>query len=264
MLFKEYKFLKRQSDSLIELQEEYRNYLIIFKRICGESAKEKIEAESTNSDEKKNSFIVINRKSDYLKQSAIDFLKQHKLEKKINEINHLYSSNTKNCFENNEIKTKRRKIRRSRLKNNFVSLFNRNIKNDGYFMWPLNPNEFWISSFYGRRRLRNRKSNFHYGIDLAAMKGTIVKAAADGIILEACYNSGYGNTILISHDKQYKTRYAHLNSIKVKPGYKVTKGERIGTVGDTGSVRSSGRDASHLHFEVINYGERINPLYVLK
>ncbi len=106
-------------------------------------------------------------------------------------------------------------------------------------------------------------TKYHYGIDMAANKGTPVRAAATGIVLESYWNNGYGNCIIVAHNRKYKTRYAHLNTRRVKIGQKVKRGEVIGTVGDTGLVRKSGKDASHLHFEVYAFGRHINPLTVL-
>ena len=264
MLFSEYRFFRSQSDLLIELQDEYRNYLFILRRICDETQKEKSDiVVDFSTDEKKNSFVVINRKPEYLKQSFVDYLKEQKLGNKLDELKHLRISSDKN-FSKKTIKSKSTLRRKKIIRNDLISLFNKNIKNDGLFMWPLKPKEFWISSFFGRRRMRNKKSSFHHGLDLAALKGTEVKAAADGVVVEAFFSSGYGNTILIVHDKRYKTRYAHLDKIVVKCGTNVKRGERIGTVGDTGFVRSAGNDPSHLHFEIIDFGTRINPLHVLK
>lgn len=103
----------------------------------------------------------------------------------------------------------------------------------------------------------------HKGIDMAAMRGTMVKASAGGKITEARYASGYGNTVLICHGNGYKTRYAHLQKIVVKLYDYVNVGQFIGTVGDTGFIRKRGKDGSHLHFEVYHGTHLINPLTVL-
>ena len=140
------------------------------------------------------------------------------------------------------------------------------------FAWPVKVCECWISSLYGRRG-----SGFHYGVDLAASKGTFVFAAADGYIEKierSNKNQGYGNMILIDHhNSAYKTRYAHLNSIEkhlehqFKEGKKVhvKKGQKIGTVGATGNVirKNSSTDPSHLHFEIYKGKDHIDPLKYL-
>lgn len=137
------------------------------------------------------------------------------------------------------------------------------ITQDFTFHWPLELHHFWISSLFGARKQANGSPGFHSGVDLAAMKGTPVKAAASGTIIQAQYLPGYGNSILIQHNKYYRTRYAHLHTMNVVEGQKVSQGQKIGTVGATGSVRKSGRDASHLHFEIYHNGTHVNPLRYL-
>lgn len=140
---------------------------------------------------------------------------------------------------------------------------NKQVVQDFTFHWPLELHHFWLSSLFGARKKANGKPGFHYGIDLAAMKGTPIKAAAVGTIVQAQFVPGYGNNILIQHNKYYRTRYAHLDKINVTVGQKVAQGQKIGTVGDSGSVRKSGRDASHLHFEIYHNGSHVNPLRYL-
>ncbi len=131
------------------------------------------------------------------------------------------------------------------------------------FRWPLKKNEFWLSSFFGPRRKPDRSWGFHYGIDMAALKGTLVYPAARGTVLYAGFQRGYGNTVLISHSQRYTTRYAHLDTICTFKGAAVHPEKVIGTVGDTGYTITRGRDASHLHFEVADRGKQINPLPLL-
>lgn len=131
------------------------------------------------------------------------------------------------------------------------------------FMWPLEQNAFWLSSYFGPRKKPGGGTKFHYGIDMAALKGTPVYAAADGKVIEAEHARGYGNTIIVKHNETYQTRYAHLHKILVTVGDQVKKGDCIGQVGDTGSVRKSGSDASHLHFEVYVAGKKMDPMRYL-
>ena len=100
---------------------------------------------------------------------------------------------------------------------------------------------------------------------MASLKGTPVYAAYTGIIVAARYSKGYGNNIVIAHSPKYRTRYAHLKKVLVKVGQKVKRGDLIGQVGDTGYVRSSnGKDASHLHFELMAFGKKINPMSFIR
>lgn len=134
--------------------------------------------------------------------------------------------------------------------------------NKSIFSWPVCQDSFWISSFFGPRRM-GRFVKMHTGIDLAALKGTPVKAAAGGKIIKACYEPGYGNNIVIEHNRKYKTRYAHLDDILVEQGQIVRREQKIGTVGDTGFVQAEGTIASHLHFEVYTFNKQVNPILYL-
>jgi murein DD-endopeptidase MepM/ murein hydrolase activator NlpD len=131
------------------------------------------------------------------------------------------------------------------------------------FAWQVPRTSFWISSRFGPRKKEDGSWGFHYGVDLAAPKGTPVCAADAGIVVESGYSTrGYGNTVVISHAKgAYHTRYAHLNRILVCVGQTVILGTRIGFVGDTGYVR--GENGTHLHFEIKKCGRPVDPLKML-
>ena len=97
---------------------------------------------------------------------------------------------------------------------------------------------------------------FHKGQDIGMERGKPVYASGDATVERADYNmNGYGNEVLLDHGYGYKTRYAHLDSILVKVGESVKRGERIGTVGSTG--KSTG---PHLHYEVYYLGRAVNPM----
>lgn len=133
------------------------------------------------------------------------------------------------------------------------------------FSWPVDPKDFWVSSPFGPRRKPNGTWALHAGVDLAACRGTPVRASREGRVIKATYSSGYGNYILIEHSKKYQTRYAHLDKILVRVGQSVCAGDYIGRVGSTGFVRRSrwGSSGSHLHFEVYVYGKAKNPFCFL-
>ncbi len=99
----------------------------------------------------------------------------------------------------------------------------------------------------------------HGGQDFATRTGTPVYVTGDGVVEKTGMHLwGYGNEIVIDHGYGYQTRYAHLNTIEVAPGMKLHRGDRIGTVGNTG--KSTG---AHLHYEVIYKGNRVNPMNFL-
>jgi len=91
----------------------------------------------------------------------------------------------------------------------------------------------------------NQERRFHYGQDISARRGTPIHAAADGVVQYAKRRSSFGLVVAIDHGFGYKTLYAHMDKMDVAAGDRVTRGQKIGEVGNTG--RSTG---PHLHFEV--------------
>ncbi|PRR82190.1 peptidoglycan DD-metalloendopeptidase family protein [Clostridium vincentii] len=106
-----------------------------------------------------------------------------------------------------------------------------------------------ITSLFGKRWGR-----MHNGMDIGNDTGDPVYSAIDGVVKECYYENGYGNKIVIEHDNNIMTVYAHLNEFKTTVGAEVKKGDLIGNVGNTGN--STG---PHLHFEVRVNGVPINP-----
>lgn len=135
------------------------------------------------------------------------------------------------------------------------------LRNEYPCIYPLDKGTYHISSRFGPRKRANGSWGFHYGLDMAAPKGTPVKAAAQGVVVEAKFTKGFGNMVLIAHSNKLKTRYAHLSKIDVRAGELVEQGQCVGRVGNTGFTR--GKNGVHLHFEVLIYGKQINPLSFL-
>jgi murein DD-endopeptidase MepM/ murein hydrolase activator NlpD len=104
-----------------------------------------------------------------------------------------------------------------------------------------------------------RRPAFHSGLDFTGGYRSAVGATAPGTVSFTGVRSGYGNTVEIDHGKGFKTRYAHLAGIAVRPGQRVALGQRIGAMGSTG--RSTG---VHLHYEVWVNGRAQNPSRFLK
>jgi murein DD-endopeptidase MepM/ murein hydrolase activator NlpD len=113
-----------------------------------------------------------------------------------------------------------------------------------------------INNEYGFRRnpFGGRSYEFHAGLDIDGEKGDIVVAPANGTVLKAGWNSGYGNLIEINHGGGLTTRYGHLSKVNVKVGDIIERGQEIGLVGSTG--RSTG---PHLHYELRLNEKSINP-----
>ncbi len=113
----------------------------------------------------------------------------------------------------------------------------------------------YISSRYGfRRDPFTGHKRMHQGIDFAGRKGTPVHTVAGGVVQFVGRKGGYGNVVEVDHGNGLVSRYAHLNSTRVKTDQVVNKGEKIASVGSTG--RSTG---PHLHLEVLKKGIRQNP-----
>lgn len=103
----------------------------------------------------------------------------------------------------------------------------------------------------------------HTGIDIKAEKTTVVKAAEEGTVTAIKNDPRYGITVIIEHSGGYETRYANLLTAEfVTVGEKVTKGQTIGTVGDTGAFEIL--DEPHLHFELLKDGEYQDPTSIIK
>jgi murein DD-endopeptidase MepM/ murein hydrolase activator NlpD len=129
------------------------------------------------------------------------------------------------------------------------------IKN--YFDFPVRAA---ITSPFGyRMHPIFRVRSFHSGVDLGARHGTPIKASNGGLIIYAGWYSGYGKTVIVSHNNGKSTLYAHMDRLNVANGDKVCQGQVIGYVGSTGY--STG---PHLHFEYRYNGQPQNPLAVLR
>lgn len=113
---------------------------------------------------------------------------------------------------------------------------------------------FRFTSGFGQRWGR-----LHAGTDFAGPVGTPIYATADGVVVSASWSSGYGRLIKIQHEFGIETRYAHLNAMNVSVGQRVSRGQRIGDMGNSG--RSTG---PHLHYEVRVGGSPVNPMIYIR
>lgn len=120
------------------------------------------------------------------------------------------------------------------------------------FAMPVVDGFRWTSGF------GPRWGRMHEGVDMAGPVGTPIYATADGVVVHAGWSSGYGRLIKIQHEFGIETRYGHLNAIRVEVGQRVSRGDRIGDMGNSG--RSTG---PHLHYEIRVGGEALNPMIYL-
>ncbi|MDA9774005.1 M23 family metallopeptidase [Saprospiraceae bacterium] len=123
---------------------------------------------------------------------------------------------------------------------------------------PLEANK--ITSGFGDRMHPTKKVlKFHKGVDFSAPIGTKVISVEAGRVLEVGEHKMNGKFIVIKHDEEYTTRYLHLSKIDVVVDQVITKGDKIGEVGNTGqSLRP------HLHYEIIKEGKPVDPNAYLK
>ena len=137
-------------------------------------------------------------------------------------------------------------------------------------LWPVNGK---LSSLFGMRTLsmRSKKvaknkgkrkfvtsTRMHTGIDVSAPKGTPIYASFDGVVLFAGIKNGYGESVIIGHNAEHETLYAHMSKIFVSNGQFVHRNQHIGNVGMTGRVTGA-----NLHFETRISGVAYNPLSYL-
>jgi murein DD-endopeptidase MepM/ murein hydrolase activator NlpD len=124
-------------------------------------------------------------------------------------------------------------------------------------IWPVRGQ---ITAGFGQRMDPfSGEGAFHSGVDISVPFGTKVEATADGIVLEAGPESGYGNEILIDHGYGLMTKYGHLSKIFVLVGQELKRGQVIGAVGMTGKTTGP-----HLHYEVHVHDTPVNPAKYLQ
>lgn len=260
-------FFAREARELVRLKEDYANYVLAAKRMIADckAGKEDEVSEATSSKKKKNitpdeEFVVVNRDFDYLRRSAVTYARRRHLAEAVDS---LYGSMSWKAPEQQGLPKKRRKRMRRERQTHLVAVDNNLVamRAEYHFILPLKPGTFRFTSRFGPRRRQNGSWGFHYGLDMAAPKGTPVKAVSHGVVVEARFARGFGNVVVISHSNKVKTRYAHLSKIDVRVGDAVEQGQRVGRVGNTGYTR--GKNGVHLHFEVLVYGKQVNPAYFL-
>jgi murein DD-endopeptidase MepM/ murein hydrolase activator NlpD len=120
-------------------------------------------------------------------------------------------------------------------------------------IWPVDGR---LQGYFGRRTdpFSGEDGVFHRGVDIVAPTGTPIRASADGIVLQAGFLGGYGRLVVIDHGNGLQTYYAHLSRLGVIAGQEVRRGDVIGALGSSGRVT-----APHLHYEVRQHGNPVNP-----
>ena len=143
---------------------------------------------------------------------------------------------------------------KNRADNQNIQIENIESKGFGKILWPVKYGK--ITSKFGNRNHPVLKSvKFHRGVDIAVSIGTPVYSGIKGKVTFAGRKGNYGNLVEIEGNDGIKVRYAHLNSIDVVTGQKVSDGEKVAETGNTGM--STG---PHLHYEIIIDENPVNPL----
>lgn len=118
------------------------------------------------------------------------------------------------------------------------------------FDWPLKGR---ISSHYGWR-----EGGFHYGLDIAVPHGSTIRAAAAGVVQETGTKQGYGLMLTIRHSGGWKTLYAHCSRLLVEKKQKISRGQPVALIGESGNATGP-----HLHLEIAHGEDRFDPLLFL-
>ncbi|MEH6752040.1 MAG: DUF5930 domain-containing protein, partial [Paracoccaceae bacterium] len=127
------------------------------------------------------------------------------------------------------------------------------------FATPVRSGFRFTSGFGVRRDPKTGGRRMHEGVDFAGPVGTPLFATADGTVIHAGWQSGYGRLVKIQHEFGIETRFAHLSKINVNVGQRVSRGDRIGDMGASGRVTGP-----HLHYEVRVGGQAVNPMIYIK
>jgi murein DD-endopeptidase MepM/ murein hydrolase activator NlpD len=129
----------------------------------------------------------------------------------------------------------------------------------GHFIWPM---EGALITSYGFEYAPTFADyRFHSGIDIAAVPGALVAAAAPGKVVEAGKSLWLGYQITIDHGQRWVSRYHHLESIKVRPEETVQAGQALGSIGQPGTYEE--KEGAHVHFEILYEGVHIDPLLAI-
>jgi len=121
-------------------------------------------------------------------------------------------------------------------------------------MVPVSKKSFIIREFGKVKDPFSNKRSYHTGLDFSGQLGDSIYSPGSGVIKSVESDPFYGKTIRIAHNKHTETFFAHLQTIRVKSGEKVKRGELIGTLGNSGKTTGP-----HLHYEILVKGEKIDP-----
>ena len=235
------------------IEEKLQNIINIEEKKLSETAvKETVKNEKINQTEKVRGIIKISgEEGESTKNTGIIRIRDS-----------IADINTKKDMESSSLSRTERfkgKVRenineKNRADNQNIQIENIESKGFGKILWPVKYGK--ITSKFGNRNHPVLKSvKFHRGVDIAVSIGTPVYSGIKGKVTFAGRKGNYGNLVEIEGNDGIKVRYAHLNSIDVVTGEKVSDGEKVAETGNTGM--STG---PHLHYEIIIDENPVNPL----
>jgi len=235
------------------IEEKLQNIINIEEKKLSETAvKETVKNEKINQTEKVRGIIKISgEEGESTKNTGIIRIRDS-----------IADINTKKDMESSSLSRTERfkgKVRenineKNRADNQNIQIENIESKGFGKILWPVKYGK--ITSKFGNRNHPVLKSvKFHRGVDIAVSIGTPVYSGIKGKVTFAGRKGNYGNLVEIEGNNGIKVRYAHLNSVDVVTGQKVSDGEKVAETGNTGM--STG---PHLHYEIIIDENPVNPL----
>ena len=248
--------LENKDTQLDNLNTNMENQEKLLKEI--ETNKKESQLAQSNLDKQRNN--LENEQNEYNKEIQI-------LQNDVNELEAILEAQSRESEKltaqinelQNKLYTTQSNTTQSNNSNNSQSNNNSSNKNNSTgFGWPTKSRR--VTSPYGYRiHPVSKVKKMHTGIDIGEGMGAGIYASNSGTVIYADWRGGYGKTVIIDHGNYISTLYAHLNSINVKTGQKVSKGQQIGTMGSTGV--STG---PHLHFEIRKSGQHTSPMNYLK
>ena len=235
------------------IEEKLQNIINIEEKKLSETAvKETVKNEKINQTEKVRGIIKISgEEGESTKNTGII-----KIRDNIADINTKKDMESISLSRTESFKGKVRENinEKDREDNQNIKIENIESKGFGKILWPVKYGK--ITSKFGNRTHPVLKSvKFHRGVDIAVSVGTPVYSGIKGRVTFAGRKGNYGNLVEIEGNDRIKVRYAHLNSIDVVTGQKVSDGEKVAETGNTGM--STG---PHLHYEIIIDENPVNPL----
>lgn len=235
------------------IEEKLQNIINIEEKKLSETAvKETVKNEKINQTEKVRGIIKISgEEGESTKNTGII-----KIRDNIADINTKKDMESISLSRTESFKGKVRENinEKDRADNQNIQIENIESKGFGKILWPVKYGK--VTSKFGNRTHPVLKSvKFHRGVDIAVSIGTPVYSGIKGRVTFAGRKGNYGNLVEIEGNDGIKVRYAHLNSIDVVTGQKVSDGEKVAETGNTGM--STG---PHLHYEIIIDENPVNPL----